>query len=69
MKLNKLICDLRLAIKIILHFGRQHHATLSMMEGIYVRQPPHNEKIAGVDTTLTIKPCGSSSTRLHEQNM
>ena len=59
MKLNKLIYDLRIAVKMILHFGRQHHATLSMMEGIYVRQPPQNEKIAGVDTTLTIKPCGS----------
>lgn len=59
MKLNKLICDLRLALKIILHFGRQHNATLSMMEGMYVRQPPCNEKIAGVDSTLTIKPHGS----------
>lgn len=59
MKLNKLIHDLRLAVKIILHFGRQHHATLSMMQGMFVRQPLHNELIAGVDTTLTIKPCGS----------
>ena len=59
MKLKKLIHDLRLAIKVILHFGRQHHATLSMMQGMYVRQALHNELIAGVDTMLTIKPCGS----------
>lgn len=59
MKLNRLIHDLWLAVKIILHFGRQHHATLSMMEGMYVRQPLHNDLIAGVDTTLAIKPLGS----------
>lgn len=59
MKLNRLIHDLCLAVKIILHFGRQHHATLSMMEGMYVRQPLHNDLIAGVDTTLAIKPLGS----------
>ncbi|SDW50751.1 hypothetical protein SAMN05444410_103150 [Hydrobacter penzbergensis] len=58
MKLNTLIHDLRLAIKILLHFGKQHHATLSMMQGMYVRQPLHNEMIAGIDTTLTIKPDG-----------
>ena len=59
MKLNKLIHDLRLAVKVILHFGRQHHATLSMMQGMYVRQALHNDMIAGVDTMLTIKPYGS----------
>lgn len=59
MKLNKLIQDLRLAVKIILHFSRQHHATLSMMQGMYVRQPQHNELIAGIDTTLTIKSYGN----------
>lgn len=59
MKLNKLIHDLRLAVKVLLNFGRQHHATLSMMQGMYVRQALHNELITGVDTMLTIKPYGS----------
>lgn len=59
MKLNKLINDLCLAVKVILHFGRQHHATLSMMQGMYVRQALHNELIAGVDTMMRITPCGS----------
>ncbi len=59
MKLNKLINDLCLAVKVILHFGRQHHATLSMMQGMYVRQALHNELIAGVDTMLRITRFGS----------
>lgn len=52
----KLIHDLRLAVKIMLQFGRQHHATLSMMEGTYASQPLDDEWTAGVDTMLTIKP-------------
>lgn len=59
MKLNKLIHDLRLTFKVILHFGRQHHATLSMMQGMYARQALPGELVAGVDTMLTIKFCGS----------
>lgn len=59
MKLHKLIHDLRLTVKVILHFGRQHHATLSMAQGMYVRQLLHNELITGVDTALIIKPFGS----------
>lgn len=59
MKLNKLIHDLHLAVKIMLHFGRQHHATLSMIEGTYARQPLDDEWTAGVDTMLTIKASGS----------
>ena len=59
MKLKKLIRDLCCAIKVVLHFGREHHATISMMPGIYTRQPFHNDMIAGVDTMLTIEPCGS----------
>ena len=48
MKLNELIHDLRLAVKTLLVFGRQHHATLSMLEGVYARRPFKNELIAGV---------------------
>lgn len=59
MKLNKLIHDLRLAAKVILNFGRQHHATLSMMQGIYVKQALPNDLIAGIDTMLNIKSHGS----------
>lgn len=59
MKLNTLIHDLRLAAKIILHFGRQHHATLSMMQGVYAREALNDERMAGVDTMLTIKASGS----------
>lgn len=59
MKLNKLIHDLRLAMKTLLVFGMQHHATLSMLEGVYARRPLNNELIAGVETMLTIKSCGS----------
>lgn len=55
MKLNKLIQDLRIAAKVILHFSRQHHVTLSMIEGTYARQPLDSERIAGIDTTITIK--------------
>lgn len=59
MKLKKLIRDLRCAIKVVVHFGREHHATISMMPGIYARQPLHNDMIAGIDTMLKITPCGS----------
>lgn len=59
MKLKKLIRDLYCAIKVIVHFGREHHATISMMQGIYARQPLYNDMIAGVDTMLKITACGS----------
>ena len=59
MKLNELIHDLRLAVKTLLFVGRQHQATLSMLEGVYARRPFKNELIAGVETMLTIKPYGS----------
>lgn len=59
MKLNTIIHDLRLAVKTLLVFGRQHHATLSMLEGVYARRPLHDELIAGVETMLAIKPHGS----------
>lgn len=57
--MKKLIRDLYCAIKVLLHFCREHHATISMMPGIYAKQPLHNNFIAGVDTMLKIKPCGS----------
>ncbi|RKD15097.1 hypothetical protein BCY91_06120 [Pelobium manganitolerans] len=59
MKLKKLIRDLCCAIKVIVHFGREHHATISMMPGIYGKQPLHSDMIAGVDTMLSITPFGS----------
>lgn len=59
MKQNKLIHDLRLTVKIILHFGRQHHATLSMMQGMYVKQSLRHELNTGVETIIIIKPFGS----------
>ncbi len=59
MKLYKLIHDLLLAIKIIFYFGSQHHATLLMMQGMYVRHPLHDELIGGVNTILIIKSYGS----------
>lgn len=59
MKLKKLIRDLYCAIKVVVHFGREHHATISMMQGIYARQPLHNDMIAGVDTMLRIRAYGS----------
>lgn len=59
MKLKKLIRDLCCAIKVIVHFGREHHATISMMQGIYGKQSLHNDMVAGVDTMLSITSCGS----------
>jgi hypothetical protein len=59
MKLKKLIWDLCCAIKVIVHFGKEHHATISMMPGIYGKEPVPNDRIAGVDTVLRIIPCGS----------
>ena len=59
MKLIKLIGDIRLAAKTIIRFGRQHHATLSMIQGLYTRQPQHNKLITGIDTMIVIKPYGS----------
>ena len=59
MELKKLIQDLCSAIKVVVHFGREHHATISMMPGIYARKPLHNDMIAGVDTMLSITSCGS----------
>lgn len=59
MKLKELIRDLCCAIKVIVHFGREHHATICMMQGIYGRQPLHNDMIAGVDTMLRITRFGS----------
>lgn len=57
--MKKLIKDLYCAVKVLLHFCREHHATISMMPGIYAKQPSHNDFIAGVDTMLKIKPWGS----------
>ena len=55
----KLIHTLYLVAKIIRKFCRQHHTTLSMMEGTYERQPLANERTAGIDTILAIKASGS----------
>ncbi len=59
MKLNRLIPDMRLAFNTILHFGRHHQATLSMMQGTFARLPVQNEMMVGIDATVTIKPSGS----------
>lgn len=59
MKLKKLIRDLCCAVKIIMYFGREHHATISMMAGTYGKQPMNSDRIAGVDTMLRISPYGS----------
>lgn len=59
MKLKKLIRDLCCASKVIVQFGREHHATISMMQGIYGKQSLHNDRIAGSDTILSITSCGS----------
>jgi hypothetical protein len=59
MKLKKLIRDLCYAIKVIVHFGKEHHATISMIPGIYGKQPVLNDRTAGVDTMLRITPSGS----------
>lgn len=55
MKHKNLIQDLHATVKIALRFGRQHLATLNMIEGIYVRQPLKHERPLGLDTTLSIK--------------
>lgn len=55
----KLIQNLRIAVKILLQFSRQHNTTLSMMEGMYERQPSAGERVAGIDTMLAIKASGS----------
>jgi hypothetical protein len=39
MKLKNLIYGLWTSCKIILHFCRQHHDTLSMTQGTYLKQP------------------------------
>lgn len=59
MKATKLIHDLCTAAKTLLHFSRQHYATRSMMQGIYVKEPLSNELITGVDTVLIIRAHGS----------
>lgn len=59
MKQKKITRDLKATIKIALRFGRQHLATLNMIEGTYVKQPLHQELGVGLDVTLTIKPYGS----------
>ena len=59
MKLKNLIYGLWTSCKIILRFCRQHHDTLSMIQGIYLKQPLHEKLVAGLDTVLTIKPYGS----------
>lgn len=59
MKLKNLIYGLWTSCKIILRFCRQHHDTLSMAQGTYLKEPLHEKLIAGLDTVLTIKPYGS----------
>ena len=59
MKLKNLIYGLWTSCKIILRFCRQHHDTLSMTQGTYLKQPLHEKLVAGLDTVLTIKPYGS----------
>lgn len=59
MRVKKHIQDLCCAIKVIVHFGREHYATISMIQGIYGKQPLHNDIVAGVDTILSITSCGS----------
>lgn len=59
MKQKKLMHDLHAALKIILRFSKQHLATLNMIEGMYIRQPLHHERVVGLEATITIKSCGS----------
>jgi malonyl CoA-acyl carrier protein transacylase len=59
MKSKNLIQKLLASVKIALRFGGQHYAALSMLEGVYVRQPLHEKLFAGLDTTLTITLNGS----------
>ncbi len=55
----KLIDNIRIAVKILLHFSRQHNTTLSIIEGTYERQPSAGERTAGIDTMLSIKASGN----------
>lgn len=55
MKLHKLIYDLRSVVKIVLLFCRRHYATLSMIQGLYTKQPLNNDVETGIDTMLSIK--------------
>lgn len=59
MKQKTLMHDLHATLKIALRFGRQHLATLNMIEGTYVKQPSLHELGVGLDTTLTIKSYSS----------
>lgn len=59
MKPKNIIQEVLASIKIALRFGRQHNATLSMLEGVYVRQPLNKQLLAGLDTILTVAPNGS----------
>jgi hypothetical protein len=59
MKSKNLIQDLLASVKVVLLFAGQHYATLSMLEGVYQRQPLHEKLLAGLDTTLTITLNGS----------
>lgn len=55
MKQKHLIRDLYATLKIALRFGRQHLATLNMIEGTYIRQPLKDERALGLETVLSIK--------------
>jgi hypothetical protein len=59
MKLNKGIHELRSVVKIIHRFIMQHHTTLTMMQGVYVRQPMSNELATGIETLITIRADGN----------
>lgn len=60
MKLIELIRDLFRIASVIRRYGRQHHATLAMVNGIYIRQPGRNDLVVtGTESILSIKPVGN----------
>lgn len=59
MKQKKTMQDLKATLKVALRFGRQHLATLTMIEGTYVRQPLRYDRGIGLGTKLTIKTYGN----------